>query len=193
MPKGLTPQEQRKILIALGGALAVLAWLILVLIPVQSSLAGIRPQVIDLKDQLGSLRQGLNQLPAMEEELKRLFAEYELPATNLSPEEQLPQLLENIAQLARASQVRLVAVKPKADLSLLAPGPSGYLELPVQMEASGGYHAIGSFLDAMERSKSLVRVLELQMEPSSEDLWHHQAILILQLYLVPSAGQGVGE
>ena len=165
----------------------MVVWAIFFFIPLKQTWIKRRPQIQRLQRDLTQTRQRMAHLKASEEELSRLAAQYELPSVTLAPEEQLPELLERIAQLAHASHVHLLAVKPKADFDRLNPGASGYLELPVTVEASAGYHQVGAFLDALERSESLVRVQELKIQANESDLWNHDVAIVLQTYLVPGA------
>lgn len=186
----LTPAQQRQVLIGLLAVIALTAWWLLVLGPQrqrlverEASLRELRPQVIDL-------RRRLTQLPSVEQEIQRLTAEVGLPTSARRPEEQLPDLLQAVTQLAQAARVQVLALKPRLELSALPLGPSGYLELPVAMQVAAGYHELGAFLDALERSPRLVRVGEFEIHPDPEDLWHHQAVVMLQVYLIPNAASG---
>lgn len=187
MPKSsLTPAQQKQILFGVLGAIGLTVWLSLFLLPQQRAMEQARLQLQELQGQVDQMHQGLAQMPAMEEQIAQLTAQYQLPVFTKPPEQQLPELLEMISQTARRAQVRVVVAKPKADVNKLLPGPSGYLELQMAVGLVGGYHQIGTFLDALERSGSLLRVRELAVIHGSEDLYHHQAAVLFQAYLVPA-------
>ena len=181
----LTPVQQKQILYGIGGLVGLAVWFNFLLLPQQRRMGEIRPQVQNLQQQIAQVRQGIAQMPAMEEEMSRLSTQFQLPAVVPPPEQQLPELLESITQIARQSQVRLVAAKPKSDINKLSPGASGYLEVPLFVMVSGGYHQIGIFLDRLESSESLLRVKEMGIVEDSEDLWHHKGIFLFQAYLLP--------
>jgi len=186
----LTPAQERQLLIGIVGVIVVVVWVNFFVIPQRRTLSEVSGQVHTLRAQVVEARQGLAQRPALEAEAARLAAEYELSADALPPEEQVPELLKAITEVAQASQVGLLTVRPKVDLGQITPGPSGYLELPIEIAASGGYHEIGTFLDALERSPSLLlRVQRFQIQPDPQDLWHHQALFVLQAYLISGAHQ----
>ncbi len=181
----LAPEQQKQIAVGIGGFIGMILGMTFVVIP-QAGLRSERsPRVVALKQQLNQAHERLARTAPLERELEDLKRKVELGPPTLPPEEQLPDLLERIAQAARGSQVRLSAVKPKEDLANLAPGPSGYLELPVEVSASAGYHPLGAFLDALEQSEMLIRVQELEIKDDPRDLWNHQATLVLQAYLLP--------
>ena len=111
-----------------------------------------------------------------------------------SPDEQLPDLLKTLGDLAHRAKARFIGAKPTADIHKLRPGPSGYLDLQVVVVVMGGYHEIGSFIDSLETSDLLVRVRELMIvhPPDSPEYSQHTAVLLLQTSLVPS-GPGLVE
>lgn len=181
----LTPAQQKQVLFGLLGVIGLAGWFNFLILPQQRKLAEIRPQVQNLKGQIAQVRQGLAQLPTMESQMSQLSIEFKLPEVVPAAEQQLPELLESITQVARQSQVRLVAAKPKSDISKLSPGSSGYLELPIFIIVSGGYHQIGAFLDRLERSESMLRVREMGIVGDQEDLYHHKGFILFQAYLLP--------
>lgn len=181
----VTPAQQRQLLLGLLAAIGVAAWWMLMLGPQQALWAERSAALRALRQQVDDVRQGVAQQPAMEQELARLAETSGETTSARRPEEQLPNLLQAITQMAQAGQVRIVAMKPMVELSSLIPSPAGYLELPVAFQASAGYHQLGAFLDALERSPRLARVGALQIGPQTEDLWRHQVTMVLQVYLVP--------
>ncbi len=185
MVKGLTPAQQKQLLALLLGAIALVVWFALFFVPQKQSLSEVRGKLDTLQAKLTQLKDQLERFPGQQTKLETLIAQVELPAVVPSAEEQLPELLEEMAQLARAAQVSLAAVKPKLELDVLAAGESGYLELPLEVKTTGGYHQIGLFLDALESSESLVRVEGMEIHNSSEDVWRHEATFLLRAYLFP--------
>lgn len=191
----LSPERRRLLLKSLRFGLLLFVggviWVRGFVIPQSRRLAEIRPKIRDLRNEMKEIQSGLRQLPSLEEEFARLSKESIGPAASgaakelVPPEERVPELLDQIAQAAKSSQVRLSQVKPGEELSRLRPGPSGFLELPIRVEATGGYHPLGRFLDLLERSNSLIRVRQLEIKPNPEEIWRHQASLTLQAYLLP--------
>lgn len=189
----LTPVQQRQVLFAVLGLIGLTAWLSLFLFPQQRALGPARLQMQELRAQVDQTQRGLAQMPAMELQIAQLTAQYQLPAVTQPPEQQLPELLEEISRTARQAQVRIVASKPSTDVSKLSPGPSGYLEFQILIAASGGYHQIGNFLDALEHSNHLLKIRELGVLSDPEQITRHTAIFLFQAYLVPARLNSEGE
>lgn len=168
-------------------------WLNFFFIPQQRNLSTLSPKLTDLRRKVGQTRQQLGGLPALAAELDRLRRQYQFSGPIPPAEEQLPDLLEKITRAGRSASAQLLVVKSKGDLAQLTPGPSGYLEVPIEVVASAGYHQIGMFLDALERSENLIRIKEFHIEPDPRDIWHHQATFLFQAYLFPGAKKGDGS
>lgn len=189
MPKvDLTPKQKRILLLGAGGAVFGAAWLAIFLLPQIRAFQENRTQLGDLEQRWTQLKEGLATLPALEGEVAQLTEKYSLPSEREArpPQEQLPELLNVLSQLARREQVVLLVVKPTSDIDKLTPGPSGYLELQIFVVVSGGYHPIGKFLDAVESSPELLmRVQEFGISDDEESLWAHTGYILFQAYVPP--------
>ena len=183
-----SPTQRKQLLYGLGWTIALVLWSALFLAPQRSALSQRAPRLRTLQRQLKEVRQNLVQLPRFEAELARLSGGN---GSSLGgpPEQQLPELLGAIAQMARESQVQLLAVKPKVELGQIVPGSNGFLELPVQVEAQAAYHQIGKFLDVMERSEKFIQVQSIEIRSDPRDIWRHPTTLVLQVYLLPGKEQ----
>lgn len=178
-------QRQRQILLGLLVVVGAVLWLQFFMLPQLATASRLRDDLKKLRTQRERARHDLAQMPSLEKKLAALAGQYSLPALAGPPEEQLPDLLEKITQAARASQVRVTTLRPQKELGQLQVGPSGYLEIPLELSATAGYHQVGRFLDELERSESLVRLRELDLRPSNGDLASHEVKMVLLAYLVP--------
>ncbi len=185
----LGPIGRRRLFRAALVVLGVMGWGTFFWIPQWKVRAEWLPKVHGLRKELKTFQQKQAEKPTLEKELDRLRAEDTGPAVTIPVEEQLPDLLETIATAARFSEVHLLTVKPKMDYTELKTGRSGYLELPIEVSALAGYHRIGAFLDVLERSPSLLKVSEMEIQPNPKDIWHHRATVVFLAYLVPEASK----
>ena len=184
--RGLLKADKLKpILIGTGAAIAFFVWFQVLFIPRSANLREVGQKVRTMAQDLKVLKEKIKKLPQMEKELEQMAGQYDPKMVTMLPEEQLPEFLQLITQAARTADVRLSNIKPVMEVSGLSPSPSGFLELPVRVDASGGYHNIGRFLDVLESSKALFRVYQIKIEPSDHDMWHHEANIVLWVYLFP--------
>lgn len=182
-----TPAQVRPLLVKGAGLLGVVLWMGLVVLPQQRALAVASANVRARRAELAEVRRGVAQLSALQAEAAALGRQYRVPSRIPPAEEQLPEVLKVIAEIAKGSQVSLRTAKPKAEVGPRPPSAGGYLEVPVEIAALGGYHEIGTFLDGLEQSPLLFRVERLGIQPDPGDLWHHQATLWLRVYVMTPA------
>ncbi len=174
-----------KALAAIGGAVVgLILWVSFFVLPQQKALAGLHSRLEKVHQDVITTKQKVARSPALQAEINRLTAQEPMMAGS-SPEEQLPELFKVIAQAAKGAQVHLLNVKAKKEIGQLTPGADGFLQLPVQVDASAGYHQLGQFIDAIESSNSFVQVREMKIRSNPDDIWHHQASFILVIYLFP--------
>ena len=185
----LTPERRKQLLAAILAFLALSLGLSFILIPQMGGFFQRLAERRSLNQKVIRLRQDLKQLASLEEKHERLLQQVQIPTVSVPPEEQLPDLMENIAKAARSSQVRLLTLRPKEDIGKIPVGHSGYLEMPLELTASAGYHAIGRFLDLVEGSQDLLKLQSLEIRESPENLWEHQIRMVLTAYLVPRSAE----
>ena len=177
-------QKQLRILAAVLAVVGLFFWLKFLILPQIRSAGRLGSEWTALHGKMEQLQRDLRQMPEMEKKRVELAARTSTPAVSVSPEEQLPDLLDKIAQFARATHVRVETLRPKQDLSQVQVGPSGYLEIPLELVATAGYHQVGRFLDQLEQSDSLVRLRELEIQPGTE-LWSQEVRMLLLAFLAP--------
>ncbi len=184
---GSADPRQRLLLTGIFAAIGGVLWIQFFLVPQAGRAGRLSSELKGMRAQVEKTRRELKQMPEMERSRSLLAAQYAVPAPAAPPEEQLPDLMDRIAQAARSAHVRIITLHPKQDLAQTQAGPSGYLEIPLELAATAGYHQVGRFLDELERSGTLVRLKELEIRPSGQDLWNHQIKMQLLAFLVPNA------
>ena len=180
--------RQRRILAGLLAVIGSVLWAQFFLIPQAATAGHLGDELKKMRGQVERARRDLRQMPELENKMETLTAQYSVPSLDTPPEEQLPDLLDRIALAARTAHVRVVALRPKQDLAQVRTGSSGYLEIPLELTATAGYHQIGRFLDELERSGSLVRLREFEIRPSGQDIWNHTVKMLLMAFLIPPDG-----
>ena len=191
----LSPQQQRKLLLGILVALGIIVWANAFLIPQRRIVSQTQAKVLRMQGMLDQSRREIAQLSAQEQEIAQLSQQLGAVDVTKTPDEQLPDLLKSLGDLAHRSKARFIGAKPTTDINKLRPGPNGYLDLQVMVVVMGGYHEISSFVDSLESSDLLVRVRELMiLHPAdSSDFSLHPAVLLLQAYLVPGGSPRVAK
>jgi len=181
--QGVDP-SQRWLLAGLGAAIGCVLWVQLLWVPQSTRARQRADEWRKLQREVEEIRRQAAQLPQLEAARRKLTADLAgVAAGQGAAEGQLPGLLERITQAARQSRVRIATLKPRVHLDQLKRDASGALEVPLELVGAAGYHQLGAFLDALERSPDLIRVRELELRPGASDIWTHQVSMTLLLYL----------
>ena len=152
--------------------------------PQQEISAQLHSSLEKVRQDVATTHQKMSHLPALQAEINRLMMQEPMMVES-SPEEQLPEIFKVIAQEAKSAQVRLLGVKAQKEIGQVTPSSNGFLELPIQVDATAGYHQLGQFLDLLEGSNNFFRIQGLKIQSNPNDVWHHQATLLLDVYLFP--------
>lgn len=177
-------QKQLRVLAAVPAVVGLFFWLQFLILPQTRSAGRLGSELTALRGKVERMQRDLAHLPEMEKKQAELAARTPAPVVSAPPEEQLPDLLDKIAQFARTARVRVVTLRPKQELAQVRVGPSGYLEIPLELVATAGYHQVGRFLDQLEQSDSLVRLREMEIRPGKE-LWNQEVKMMLLAFLAP--------
>lgn len=136
-------------------------------------------------------------LASMEERLKG----YEMA---LPPYREMPNILQKIAEVAYASKVKIIKIEPlrtekpaeSEKAKAVAPAKPGvkpeapkkpatiYTEISIQVEAKGGYHALGEFINMIETSDNIMSIGDIEIRANVDDIQNHNAKLLVIAYVL---------
>jgi type IV pilus assembly protein PilO len=124
------------------------------------ALTKINPEIETLRTNIERASNQVARLPNYQDQLDALTLDVgDLRKTFLS-KDQISLLLEDISLLADKHHLNIEAVLPKTIEmeSVLEYETTRYLELPVFIEANGGYHDFGRWLNALEKIEPIWRM-----------------------------------
>lgn len=189
------PEIQKMAGMGIGVALFLAALFGFVTIPSIRKSAELKKEIIKLKEDIkrsevliASASQMQSRLTAIQQRLNDYQAA-------LPKRSDMPNILQNISDMAAGSKVKLLKIEPapadklsaakqqgKQDLSKAA--QTIYTEMPIQIEVKGGYHALGKFINDIETSKNIMAIGDLDIGASSADMFNHGARLLIIAYVL---------
>lgn len=98
-------------------------------------------------------------LPKFEEENKRLQKEFELVASKLPKEKEIPALIDSVYEDISASNLDSIIFAPKPQVT-----KEIYAEIPIEMEVIGSYYNLADFFDRISRLPRIVNVRNLELK-----------------------------
>lgn len=99
------------------------------------------------------------ELPKFEKENKRLQREFELVASKLPKEKEIPALIDSVYSDISASNLDSIIFAPKPQVKR-----DIYAEIPIQMKVVGSYYNLADFFDRLSRLPRIVNVRNLNLE-----------------------------
>ena len=99
----------------------------------------------------------------------------------LPAEREIPSLLENLSDMAKSSNVKIIGITPT-----VTAGEKGtiYQELPILINAKSGYHELGRFLSSLENSERFIKVADIDIKANSSNPKKHDVDLLLLTYIL---------
>ncbi|MFA5338919.1 MAG: type 4a pilus biogenesis protein PilO [Candidatus Omnitrophota bacterium] len=188
-------------LIGIAGFIVVFSLIQFLMIPSFRKLSGLRKDIIKetetlKKDEalIASKSQLQARLTAAQEKLKV----YENAMPRYS---EMPGILQKIAEVAYENKVKIIKVEPlrtekaepaKTKAPQAKPGAkpeakkpaSIYMEIPIQVEVKGGYHAIGQFINGVETAVNIMSIGDIEVKANPEDMQNHNARLLIVAYVL---------
>ena len=132
-----------------------------IFLPKKAAIDVLKSSIYELNRQINNNEVKLRRLDQLKVENKQLQSELSNLQAQLPAEQEVSGLLKQISDLS---------VESGLDVKLWKPGgrkndPSGlYTEIPVDVEVSGGYHALAIFFDKVSKLPRIVNITNLNME-----------------------------
>ncbi|MDD5310403.1 MAG: type 4a pilus biogenesis protein PilO [Candidatus Omnitrophica bacterium] len=188
---------EKIVLIGIAGFIVVFSLIQFLMIPSFRKLSELRKDIIKetetlKKDEalIASKSQLQARLAAAQEKLKV----YENAMPRYS---EMPGILQKIAEVAYENKVKIIKVEPlrtekaepakpkAAQAKPEAKKPASiYMEIPIQVEVKGGYHAIGQFINGVETAVNIMSIGDIEIKANPEDMQNHNARLLIVAYVL---------
>jgi type IV pilus assembly protein PilO len=157
------PRSQKIILIALVFTIIIGGFIYFIFLPAKTQIDVLEKSVTDLNREIMTNEVKLRRLDQLKIENAQLQAQLAELRAQLPAEEEVSGLLKQISDLSIESGLEVKLWKPGARKK----DPSGiYTEIPVDVEVSGGYHALATFFDKVSKLSRIVNVTGLSMDGS---------------------------
>jgi type IV pilus assembly protein PilO len=123
-----------------------------------------------LKDDLNKLVEELNRSRAItrdhqkfKEQLAKLDQELKTALTQLPDEKEIPEILKNITNLGKDSNLEFILFRPKAEEP-----QQFYAKVPIELSVLGSYHNIGIFFDKVSKLPRIINVVDFNISRAKD-------------------------
>lgn len=104
-------------------------------------------------------KQTASRLPQVKEEYEQLSQQWEEAKTLLPTDKEMAELLSQVTVSGQRSGIEFLHFEPKAQVPR-----DIYVENPIEMKVSGGYHEIGTFLGRVSNLPRIVNVKSIDLK-----------------------------
>ncbi|MDP3787568.1 MAG: type 4a pilus biogenesis protein PilO [Candidatus Omnitrophota bacterium] len=195
-------EMEKTLLMGIGVFVFVIALLHFVTVPSLRKLGELNTETVKLRENLKKSQSLIANKSQMESRLAVLQQKLKDHKTALPPYSDMPNVLQSISNIASGAKVKIIKIEPlkvEQQQGAIAPrsavvkpqakleaGKGGllYTEVPIKIEAKGGYHALGKFINDIEASKNVMAIGDLEIEASSDDMFNHNARLLIIAYVL---------
>ena len=105
----------------------------------------------------------------------------------LPAEQEIPSILENLSNMAKGSNVKILGIAPvQVSAKEAAAKNLGkiYKEIPILINAKSGYHELGIFLSNLENANRFMKVVDIEVKSSKASPKKHDIELIVCTYVL---------
>jgi len=155
------PRSQKILIVILVGIIVIGGFVYFVFLPRKAEMDNLKNRTYELNKQINNDEVKLRRLEQLKVENEQLQRQLDELQAQLPAEQEVSGLLKQISDLSVESGLEIKLWKPigrKKD-------PSGlYIEIPVDVEVSGGYHELATFFDRVSKLPRIVNISNLSME-----------------------------
>lgn len=126
------------------------------------------------KAEIASVKNWQNRLGRLNKNQQKLEDYLSKIFLNLPENDRMSTIVDQVFHEAKSEDVRVLQMRPADQIK-----HEGYLEIPISVEVKGSYHEIGRFVNNIERSKYLMKVVKVSLtsEENSNSLLTAQIAL----------------
>lgn len=155
------PRSQKIIILVLLFTILIGGFVYFIFLPGKTQVDALNKSVADLNHEIMTNEVKLRRLDQLKIENAQLQAQLNELRAQLPAESEVSGLLKQISDLSIDSGLSIKLWKPGDRIK----DPSGlYTAIPVDVEVTGGYHALGIFFDKVSKLPRIVNITGLNME-----------------------------
>ncbi len=181
------PRTQTLLLTVLVTLIAAVLYLYFVFVPQVIRVFKLTVGTGKMRSELKFARIMITDFERLKNDLKERGQKVESYEKKLPAEQEIPALLENLSNMARDSDIKIVGIVPamsyfKDDKS--AKKSQIYREIPILITAKSGYHELGHFLNNLENADRFMKVADIDIKANKASPKKHDVELMVCTYVL---------
>lgn len=178
-------EKEKTLLIILAGAIILMAYFHFLIKPAIGDLRELMPKVSELKSDLAMAKTLILNRPSIEKRKKDLKAKIDKYEKIFPREREIPRLLENFSDIAKASGVKIIGIRPITSNEYGSGEESStYQAIPIEVIALSGYHELGRFLQKLETGERFIKLKDFSIRANPTSAKRHEVMLIAETFIL---------
>ncbi len=143
-------------------------------------------KTIKMRDELKSAKSIIAQEDTVKKNLDEYKEKVELYEKKLPAEQEIPNLLENLSNMAKGSNIKIVGITPALSYFKDQKGRKSqiYQEIPILITAKSGYHELGYFLSDLENADRFMKIVDINIKANKAAPKIHDVELMVCTYIL---------
>jgi len=128
-----------------------------------------------IEQELSTAKNDIQKEAQYYQQVKQLKEQVKQSNLKVKSKEEVPLILEKISRLANNNGIKIDQIMPVTEEqeSLLEDKGTKYYSLPINVEARGGYHDFGRFMNELERGDIFLGIKKFLIYSSEDPRAHH--------------------
>ncbi len=174
----LLQMDRKKQYLVFGGVffLFLLSDVIFIMGPQLGKLSQLNTEIETKRQELESLKVQIKQIPQFQEALGKRKFQMEDFKQRVKLKQEIPLVLEKLSRMATEYVIEIDQMMPNAEAQqmILTDQSNQYSALPIQVEARGGFHHLGRFLNHLETDDVLFSLDRFSIVSNINDYQNHK-------------------
>ena len=176
--------KQMMIVVSVATVALVLAYGFFFLKPQITGIFAMMGRLVKVSADLRTAKSDISKIGSMKSDVDAYNKKVDQYEKTLPAEDGIPGLLESLSEMANKANVSIAGIVPldkkidsKAEVRV-------YKEIPILITAKSGYHELGNFLSALEKSDRFMKVADIQIKADKASPKRHNIELMVVTYVL---------
>ena len=134
----------------------------------------IKPEIESLSENIKKTKSDVTNLQDYKNKVEDFEQKLALMQAKVKLKYEMPLILERVSRIANEKNIKIDQITPLSvdAVSLLEDKHRKYYSLPIEIDASSGYHDFGGFLNALEQDEIFFKITEFSIAARSSSRTH---------------------
>ena len=179
--------KNTKQMVIMAGALGIGAcylYLSFLLLPQIRGVAKAYDKSTKIRADLAVSQRESSEVAGLKAQVARYQDKIESYEKMLPVEQEIPKLLGDLSNKAKAANVKIVGITPLQSKQEASSAIEIYQEIPILINARSGYHELGKFLSDLENSDRFMKVADINIKENRATPKRHDIELLILTYVL---------